>query len=138
MQIHCSTRSVIFNVSATQYTCLLNGVWLPPLTSTVTSSLLTGVHSSPLSLAARLHRCHAPSHYINNGWTFSRQTSLKYSSFNCHLVWFKFRIRVSYVSFIKGNFLDLSLFQPAKFFKFFLSSYVFAFSPTVMCYTNMS
>ena len=48
----------------------------PPLTSTVKSSLFTHVHSSPLSLAARLHWCHANhSHYINNGWTFSRQTS---------------------------------------------------------------
>ena len=48
---------------------------LPPLlTSTVTSSLFTHVHSSPLSLAARLHQCHANhSHYINNGWTFSKQ-----------------------------------------------------------------
>ena len=31
---------------------------LPPLTSTVKSSLFTHVHFSPLSLAARLHRCH--------------------------------------------------------------------------------
>ena len=47
----------------------------PPLTSTVKSSLFTHAHSSPLSLAARLHQCHANhSHYINNGWTFSRQT----------------------------------------------------------------
>ena len=49
---------------------------LPPLTSTVKSSLFTHGHSSPLSLAARLQRCHANcSPYINNGWTFSRQTS---------------------------------------------------------------
>ena len=49
---------------------------LPPLTSTVKSSLFTHVHSSPLSSAARLHRCHANcSHYINNGWTFSGHTS---------------------------------------------------------------
>ena len=48
----------------------------PPLTSTVKSSLFMLVHSSPLSLAARLHRCHAShSCYINNGWTFARQTS---------------------------------------------------------------
>ena len=48
----------------------------PPLTSTVESSLFTHVHSSPLSLAARLHRCRSKcSHYTNNGWTFSRQTS---------------------------------------------------------------
>ena len=49
---------------------------LPPtLTSTETPSLFTHAHSSPLSLAARLHRCHANcSHYINNGWAFSAQT----------------------------------------------------------------
>ena len=48
----------------------------PPLTSTVKSSLFTHAHSSPCSLAARLHRCHINcSHYINNGWTSSRQTS---------------------------------------------------------------
>ena len=47
---------------------------LLPLTSTVKSSLLTHAHSSPLSLAARLHRCHTDCfHYINNIWTFSRQ-----------------------------------------------------------------
>ena len=47
----------------------------PPLTSTVKLSLFAHVHSSPLSLAARLHRCgtnHAC--YINNDWTFSGQT----------------------------------------------------------------
>ena len=49
---------------------------LPPLTNTVKLSLFTHVHSSPLSLAARLHRCHTNhSHYINDDWTFSRQTS---------------------------------------------------------------
>ena len=43
----------------------------PPLTSTVKSSLFTHAHSSPLSLAARLHWCHADhSRYINNGWLF--------------------------------------------------------------------
>ena len=48
----------------------------PPLTiSTVKSSLFTHVHSSPLSLAARLHQCCAHCFcYINNGWTFSGQT----------------------------------------------------------------
>ena len=47
----------------------------PPLTSTVKFSLFTHVHVSPLSLSARLHRCHV-NHppYINNGWTFFRQT----------------------------------------------------------------
>ena len=48
----------------------------PPLTSTVRSSLFTHAHSSPLSLAARLHRCWLNcSCYVNNGWTFSIQTS---------------------------------------------------------------
>ena len=47
----------------------------PPLTSTVTSSLLTHAHSSPRSSAARFYRCCTNhSHYINNGWTFSGQT----------------------------------------------------------------
>ena len=47
-----------------------------PLTSTVKLSLFTHMHSSPLSLAVRLHWCHVNcSHYINNGWTFSWQTS---------------------------------------------------------------
>ena len=50
---------------------------LPPtLTSTVKSLLFTHVHSSPLSLAARLHWCCTNhSWYINNGWNLSRQTS---------------------------------------------------------------
>ena len=48
----------------------------PPLTRTARSSLFTHAHSSPLSLAARLHWCHVnDSHYVNNGSTFSRQTS---------------------------------------------------------------
>ena len=47
----------------------------PPLTSTVKSSLFAREHSSPLSSAARLHRCHANCCcYINKGWTLSRQT----------------------------------------------------------------
>ena len=50
--------------------------WLPPLTSTVKSSLFMHEHSSPLALAARLHQCHTNcSCYINNGWTFSGLTS---------------------------------------------------------------
>ena len=48
---------------------------LPPLRSTVKSSLFMHKHSSPLSLPARLHWCHVNrSRYVNNGWTFSRQT----------------------------------------------------------------
>ena len=54
---------------------LTQGCLLPPLTSTVKSSLFTHVHSSPLSMAASLHWFHATCYcYINNGWTFSRQT----------------------------------------------------------------
>ena len=54
---------------------------LPPLPSTIKSSLFTHVHSSPLSLAARLHsHCANPSRYMNNGWTFSKQTSHLWST----------------------------------------------------------
>ena len=55
---------------ATQYTCSLNSIFCPQ-TSTVKSSLFTHAHSSPLSLASRLHQC-CPnySHYVNNGWIF--------------------------------------------------------------------
>ena len=76
IQIHCSTRSVILNVTATQYTCSFNSIHSHPLTSVV-KSLFTHVHSSPLSLAARLHWCCANCpHYINSGWTSSGQTSI--------------------------------------------------------------
>ena len=48
---------------------------LPPLMSTVKLSLFMHEHSSPLSLAARLHPCHASrSHYIYNDWAFAGQT----------------------------------------------------------------
>ena len=44
----------------------------PPLTSTVKLSLFMHMHSSLLSLAARLHQSRANhSCYINNGWAFS-------------------------------------------------------------------
>ena len=78
MQIHCSTHPVIFNVTATQYTCSLKGIYHPPRTSTVKSSLFTHVHSSLLSLAAGLHQCCTNcSFYVNNDWTFSGQTIYK-------------------------------------------------------------
>ena len=49
---------------------------LPSLTSTVKSSLFTHAHSSLFSLAVKLHWCCIKcSYYINNGWTFSGQTS---------------------------------------------------------------
>ena len=58
----------------------------PPPTSTVKSSLFRHTHSSLHSLAARLHWCHANcSRYINNGWTFSRQTSYITNFFNYFL-----------------------------------------------------
>ena len=51
----------------------------PPLTSTVKSPLFTHTHSSPLSWAVRLHWCHANcSRCVNNGWTFSGETSDMY------------------------------------------------------------
>ena len=44
---------------------------LPPPLSIVKSSLFTHAHSSPLSLAATLHRCGINcSDYIYNGWIF--------------------------------------------------------------------
>ena len=68
MQMCCCTCSVILNARASQYTCSLNGVYPPPLTSTVKFSLFTHVHSSSLSLTARFHQCCANhSLYINNG-----------------------------------------------------------------------
>ena len=54
MQIHRSAHSVILNVTATQDTRSLNGVYRPPRTSTVKSSLFTHVHSRPLSLTCSL------------------------------------------------------------------------------------
>ena len=56
---------------------------VPPLTSTVRLSLFMHTHFSSLSLAARLRWCCTNcSCYINNGWTFSGQTSYSvYRSF---------------------------------------------------------
>ena len=82
MQTHCSTRSVILNATATPYTCSLNGVYCPHWVSTMKLTLFMHLHSSPFSLAARLHQwCANRSCYINNGSTFSRQTS--YIPFKC-------------------------------------------------------
>ena len=61
---------------------------LPPMTSTVKSSLLTHAYSSPLSLAVRLHQCHANhSRYINNALTFSGQTSYIYNCYCLVMNW---------------------------------------------------
>ena len=49
-----------------------------PSTSTVNSSLFIQAHSSPLSLAARLHQCRTNrSHNINSGWTFPDRPSYR-------------------------------------------------------------
>ena len=69
MHFHCSTCSVILNAMATQYTCSLNGVYR-------SRWLVQWSHHCSLPLAARLCQCHTNhSHYINNGLTFSGQTS---------------------------------------------------------------
>ena len=73
IQIRCSTHSVILNVTATQYTCLLSGTYRPHWLVQWSHHCS---HMSPLPLAARLHPCHANcSCSINNSWTFSGQTS---------------------------------------------------------------
>ena len=72
VQICCSTCSVLLNVMATQHTCLLNLMYHPRWL-VQRSCHCSRTHSSPLSLAARLHQCRANhSYYINNGWAFSR------------------------------------------------------------------
>ena len=82
---------LILIAMATQYTCSLSGIYLPPLTNTVKSSLFTHVYSSPLSLAAKLHRYHTNhSCHITNGWTFSMQTSyiIRYILYHCVFLFF--------------------------------------------------
>ena len=65
---------------------LTQGHLLPPLTNTVKSSLFTHAHSSPPSLAAGLHRCHANhSHYINNGWIFPDRRRISFSWIHCFM-----------------------------------------------------
>ena len=60
---------------------------LPLLTSTVKSSLFTHLHTSPFSLAPRLHQCHTNcSLYFNNGWTFSRPTLYTSLQLNIYLI----------------------------------------------------
>ena len=64
------------------HTVYMLGQWHlpPPLTSTMTL-LFTHARSSPLSLAAWLHWCANCSCYINDGWTFSGQTSYTHTLF---------------------------------------------------------
>ena len=87
----CSTHGIIFErlLKLSHFECDSHTVHMltqwrlqHPLTSTVKLSLLTHVHSSPLSLAARLHQCPANhSCYINNDRTFPGQTL--YFSITC-------------------------------------------------------
>ena len=73
MQICCSTHS--FWMQWPHSTHAHSTASTDLLTSTVKSSLFMHAHSSPLSLASKLHWCHTNcSHYIDNGWTFSGQT----------------------------------------------------------------
>ena len=69
-----STCSVSLNATATQYTCSLYGIYRPHwLVQWSCHCSLMGI---PVSLAARLHRCHANrSCYMNNAWPFPRQIS---------------------------------------------------------------
>ena len=72
--LHCLPKpsKITQIVSAEEYSMSTQRRLLPPLTSTAKSSLFMHVHSSPLSLAARLHQCCSNlSCYIDNGWTFS-------------------------------------------------------------------
>ena len=75
MQIRCS---ILSHFEFDGHTVHMFTQWhlLPLLTSTVKSSLFMHAHSSPLSLDARLHRCHANhSHYTKSSWAFSGQSS---------------------------------------------------------------
>ena len=75
MQICCSTQSCQMWQPHSTHTQTA-GRLLPPLTSTVKSWLFMHVHSSPLSLATRVHGCHTNhSRHTNNSWSFSGQTS---------------------------------------------------------------
>ena len=77
----------------------------PPLTSSVKSSLFTHVHSSPLSLVATLHRhCANGSHYINNGWTFSRQSIHTCTHIPVHFPWLP-----GYINVIKTILVILTM-----------------------------
>ena len=70
---------VILNLMATQYTCSLNGVYCPHTHQySLVIIVLTCTFQSTLLCyqATLLPQCHANcSHYINNGWTLSRQCS---------------------------------------------------------------
>ena len=74
MQICCCTQSFWMRWPQGTHAHLMASTH--PRHHLIKSSLFTHAHSSPLPLAAQLRRCcSSSSHYANNGWTFSRQTS---------------------------------------------------------------
>ena len=92
-QIHCSSHSFWMWQPHSRHAHSMAST-TPPAISTVKSSFFTPTHSSPLSLAAKLHQCHTNcSRYINNGWTFSRHTS--YTVFSIHRIKFNSWIKHS-------------------------------------------
>ena len=77
MKIHCSIHSVFLNVTATQYTCSLNGIYLPHWLvqwSVHCSHIHIPVHP-PWPPAYQCHTNHSP--YVNKDWTFSGQISCR-------------------------------------------------------------
>ena len=76
MQIRCSSQTFwVWQPHSTHAHSLVSTI---RLTGTMKSSSFTHVLSSPQSLAARFHWCHADHfHYSNNGWTFSGQNIYK-------------------------------------------------------------
>ena len=87
-----------------------------PLTSTVKLSLFTHMHFSPLSWATRLHWC-CTNHYINNGWTFSGQTSYPYDFWSCHAsvlcqLFFSPGMHLSLLDLLQSFRVDLYLIFP--------------------------
>ena len=78
------------------------------LTSRMKSLLFMHAHSSSLSLADKLHQCHAnQSHYINNGLTFSRQTSYM-SMFRRYGQWSK---KITFSQRFSGSVISFGHYQ---------------------------
>lgn len=82
-----------------------------PLTSTVKSSSSTHVHSSTLSLAARLHCCQANHFcYINNRWTFSRQTLYTFKKSVCFWIFLDSQLSLN-ISVYSSTHVYLDIFH---------------------------
>ena len=105
---YCSTCSIILNVTATQYTCSLSGIYCPPLTSAGKLSVFMPPHSSPFP---SLHGCHANhSRYINNVWTLLRQTII----YNLLYIWPLKTNSTIHIYFVIKNLLvlgEITLFK---------------------------